>query len=84
MVDEINNALSTVADEDKRIGGSRVTIITGHEWKFGNLYLRIKWDTGQETLKPLINMNLDHPVMTARYILEYQVSRTKRGGCRDL
>ena len=84
MVDEINDAFSTFADEDKTIGGPKVTIITGHEWKFGNLYLRIKWDTGQETLKPLINMNLDHPVMTARYILEYQVSRTKRGGCRDL
>ena len=84
MVDEINDAFSSLVEEDRTIGGSNVTVITGHEWKFENLYLRVKWNTGQETLELLMDMKLDHPVLTAKYILENEVSRSKCGGNRDL
>ena len=84
MTEEVNDALSTLVEEQKSIGGSKVTQIIGHEWKFGNLYLRVSWDSDQQTLERFIDMKVDHPVMTAQYILNNQVSRSKRGGHRDL
>ena len=84
MVDQINDALTDVVDETKAIGGSNITVIQGHEWKFGSLFLRVKWDTGQETLEKVNGMKIDHPIMTAQYLIENQVARSKRQGNRDL
>ena len=69
MTEEVNDALSTLVEEQKYIGGSKATQIIGHEWKFGNLYLRVSWDSDQQTLERFIDMKVDHPVMTAQYIL---------------
>ena len=81
---EINDVYSQNDKELKSIGGSHVVQFIAHDWRFGNLYLKIKWDTDQTTWESVRDMRADHPAMTAQYIVAHNVTRSKRGGDRNL
>ena len=76
---EINDVYSQNDKESKSIGGSHVVHIIAHDRRFGSLYLKIKWDTGQATWESIKDMRADHPAMTAQYLVAKNVTRSKRG-----
>ena len=53
MAREINNEVNGLFlnqhNVSKSIRGSHVTKIVGLNWRWGNLYLKVEWDTGQTT-----------------------------------
>ena len=81
---KINDVYSQDDKESKSIGGSHVVQVITHDWRFGNLYLKIKWDTDQTTWESVKDMQADHPAMTAQYLVANNVTRSKRGGDRNL
>ena len=81
MAREINDHLSR-PDEAEGIGGSTVMEIVAHEWKLGHVHFKVQWSTNQTTWEHIKDMREDYPKMTARYIVENKVSRSKRGGDR--
>ena len=83
MVTEVNDQLSR-PDEQSTVGGSGITEIIAHQWKLGYPIFKVKWSSGDTSWETLKDMREDHPRMTARYILENKVSRSKRGGDRVL
>ena len=56
--------------------------IVGHDWRFGNLHLKVEWDTGQTTWEIVKDMKLDHLSMIAQHIVNSNVTRSRRGGDR--
>ena len=82
-VKEINDFLSR-PDEAEGIGGSSVTEIITHNWKFGGLHFKVRWSSGETTWHHLNIMRQDYPKITARYIVENKVSRSTRSGDRVL
>ena len=83
MSSEINDELSR-PDESPTIGGTEVKKIISHEWKLGHPSFKVQWGNGDETWALLRDMRQDHPRMTAKYIVDNKVSRSKRGGDRVL
>ena len=83
MVTEVNDQLSR-PDEQSTIGGSGITEIIAYQWKLGYPVFKVKWSSGDTSWETLKDMREDQPRMTARYILENKVSRSKRGGDRVL
>jgi len=70
---EINDHLP-LSDE------SLVEEIIGHQWKIGQLHLKVRWSDGTTTIEPLKDMREDYPRISAQYIVANNVSRSKRGG----
>ena len=83
MAREVNDEFSC-PDEAAGLGGSKVIKIVQHDWKFGHLHLKVLWSSGQTSWEQLKDMREDHPKITARYIVQNKVSRSKRGGDRVL
>ena len=83
MAREVNDELSCT-DEAAGLGGSKVMKIVQHDWKFGHLHLKVLWSSGQTSWEQLKDMREDYPKITARYIVQNKVSRSKRGGDRVL
>ena len=78
MVNEINNELVDDHDKSTKIGGSSATRIDSHRWQSGQLQLRVLWDTGQPSWEDFRLLKVDHPQMTARYIVDNKVTRSTR------
>lgn len=78
MVDEINEELDENRPESTTIGGSSATRIDSHRWQSGQLQLRVLWDTGQPSWEAFRLLKVDHPRMTAAYIVENNVTRSTR------
>ena len=78
MCDEINNELAEEHTEATKMSGSRVTDILAHRWKAGQLELEVHLDTENVSWESFQDLKLDHPNMTARYIVDNSVSRSKR------
>ena len=78
MCDEINNELAEEHTEATKMSGSRVTDIRAHRWKAGQLELEVHWDTENVSWESFQDLKLDHPNMTAQYIVDNSVSRSKR------
>jgi Reverse transcriptase (RNA-dependent DNA polymerase) len=76
MTDEVNNQLLDA--ESSEVGGARVTAILKHEWYQGELKLNVQWDTEESTWERLRDMKEDHPRLTAQYIVDNNVTRSKR------
>jgi hypothetical protein len=75
MVTEINHELATDRIEDSKIGGAGVLRIDGHRWNSGQLQFKVLWDTDQSTWEDFRIIKVDHPRLTARYMVDNQVSR---------
>ena len=82
-IKEVNDHLSR-PDEAEGIGGSWVTEIIAHDWRLGQAHFKAQWNGGQTTWEHLKEMREDYPKMTAQYIVNNKVSRSKRGGDRVL
>jgi hypothetical protein len=78
MVEEINNELSDEKQSDSTVGGARVVEIIEHSWYAGQLKLKAKWDTEETSWETFRDMKEDHPMMTARLLLDNNVTRSKR------
>ena len=83
MVNEVNNQFSR-PDEVPEIGGSTVVCILAHEWRFGQLHFKVEWSDKSTSWESLRDLKEDHPRLTAKYIVDNKVSRSKRGGDRVL
>ena len=83
MVKEINDQYVKV-NEGASIGGSDVTRIDSHDWRMGQLRLKVVWSSGDSTWESFRDMQDDHPLKTATYITNNHVTRKKRGGDRNL
>ena len=70
----MSNGDQTVSE----VGGSRVTSIVGHNWHEGQLKLKVLWDAEEHTWESFLEMKVDHPRLTATYLLENNVTRSKR------
>ena len=77
MAQEVNDALSVDASASE-VGGARVVEILQHSWYQGELKLKVKWTTEEETWERFRDMKEDHPKMTAQYMVENQVTRSTR------
>ena len=82
MVTEINNEISSNADISPSEGGSVVEIIA-HRWKEGRLQLKIIWNTEENTWEEFRDLKEDKPRLTAQYIIDKNVTRSKRGPDRN-
>jgi hypothetical protein len=80
MVTEINDELHEERMDMSEIGGSQVTRIDSHRWKAGQLQFRVLWNTEQQSWEDYRLLKVDHPNMTARYIVENNVTRSTRLG----
>ena len=58
--------------------------IVGHDWRNGQVHFRCRWSGGDVTWESLRDMKEDYPRLTAQYMVENKVSRSKRGGDRVL
>ena len=76
MIEEINEELNEDRRESTLIGGSSATRIESHRWQSGQLQLRVLWDTGQPTWEEFRLLKVDHPHMTATYIVDHNVTRS--------
>ena len=83
MVTEINNQFSR-PDEVPAIGDSKVVRVLTHEWKLGQLHFKIEWSDESTSWESLKDMKEDNPRMVAKYVVDNNVSRSKRGGDRVL
>jgi hypothetical protein len=77
MVNAINDSLSVEATASE-VGGSRITEITDHKWYMGNLQLKVVWDAEQSSWETFRDMKEESPKLTAKYIVDNKVSRSKR------
>jgi hypothetical protein len=68
----------SINDSNSGIGGAHVTRIIGHNWFEGLLKLKVEWDSEQRTWEDLRDLKEDFPRITANYILQENVSRSKR------
>ena len=80
MVAEINDELGEDRMEATRIGGSGITRIDSHRWKSGQLQFRVLWDTEQSSWEDYRLLKIDHPLMTAKYVVDNNVTRSSREG----
>ena len=69
MVDEINNEISSNANNSSTGGGSVVEIIA-HRWEAGRLQLQVSWNTEEMTWEDFRDLKLDKPRLTAQYIFD--------------
>jgi hypothetical protein len=83
MVNEINDQFSR-PDEVPEVGGSIVSSIVAHEWRNGQLQFKVLWSNDETSWETLKDLRQDHPRKVAKYIVEKEVSRLKRGGDRVL
>ena len=77
MTEEVNNDLSG-EKSDLEVGGARVVEIVKHSWFDGQLKFKVKWNTEESTWETFRDMKEDHPRLSARYIVENNVTRSKR------
>ena len=75
MVDEINAELEPNRNDVATIGGAGIVAIQDHRWKSGQLELNVKWTTDESTWEDFKSMKVDHPRMTAEYLVGNNVSR---------
>ena len=83
MATEINNE-SASANEDPSFGGSGVLGILAHDWRMGQLTLKVQWSSGDTTWETFRNLKEDYPRITAQYIVQHNVTRKRSRGDRDL
>ena len=57
--------------------------ITAHRWKEGRLQLKIIWNTEENTWEEFSDLKEDKPRLTAQYIIDKNVTRSKRGPDRN-
>ena len=77
MSNEVNDELAG-DKSDLEVGGARVISILKHDWLEGNLRLCVKWSTEEVNWERFRDMKEDFPLLTARYLVENDVSRSKR------
>ena len=78
MVEEVNAELEPNRVEEANIGGAAsIIVIKDHRWKLGQLELRVKWDTDETTWEEFKLMKVDHPRLTAEYLVGNKVSRKR-------
>jgi hypothetical protein len=80
MVNEVNDELAEDHTEATKIGGASVAMIEAHRWKSGQLQFRVIWNTEQPSWEDYRLLKVDHPQMTARYIVANYVTRSTRHG----
>jgi Reverse transcriptase (RNA-dependent DNA polymerase) len=78
MSEEINDELGQDQDESTEISASGIKMIKGHRWKSGLLELQVLWDTELTSWESLQDMKVDRPLMTAKYLIKENVSRSNR------
>jgi hypothetical protein len=76
MMHKINNVKRSIAE----VRGARVVSISGQSWHAGQLKLGILWSSEEKTLESFRDMKEDHPQMTAKYIIDQNVTRSKGVG----
>ena len=74
MVSEVNDEFSS-SDEDPSFGGSGVSEIVSHEYRIGQLTLKVLWSSGDTTWEQFRDMRQDCPRKTAQYIVSNNVTR---------
>ncbi len=77
MTNEINDALN-VEPSSAEVGGACVVSISGHSWHAGQLKLGIIWSSEEKTWESFRDMKEDHPQKTAQYMVDQNVTRSKR------
>jgi hypothetical protein len=75
MVEEINAELEPNRLEEVTIGGAGIVVIKDHRWKSGQLELKVKWTSDKMTWENFKLMKVDHPWLTAEYLVGNNVSR---------
>jgi hypothetical protein len=78
MTEEVNNELSDDSQATSSVGGARVVEIMKHSWFQGQLKLNVKWDTEELSWETFKDMKEDEPRMTARFLIDNNVTRSKR------
>jgi hypothetical protein len=80
MDSEVNSTFSEQDTSKSSIGGAHVKAIIGHNWIAGRLKTKVKWNTKQTSWEELKDMKEDYPQMTARYLVDAEVTtRSQRG-----
>lgn len=82
MSKEINDQFSR-PDEAPSVGGSVVIGIVTHEWRAGFLHFKVQWSDDSTSWESIHDMKQDAPRITAEYIVDNNVSRSRERG-RDL
>jgi hypothetical protein len=77
MTNEINDSLN-VKPSIAEVGGARVVSISGHSWHAGQLKLGIQWSSEEKTWESFRDIKEDHPQLTAKYIVDENITRSKR------
>jgi hypothetical protein len=77
MTNELNDSLN-VEPSIAEVGGTCVVSISGHSWHAGQLKLGIQWSLEEKTWESFREMKEDHPQLTAKYIVDENVTRSKR------
>lgn len=80
---EINDQFSR-PDESMQIGGSKIIGITAHNWKMGQLQFKVQMSDDGTSWESFKDLREDCPKLVAQYIVDNQVTRSKRGGDRTL
>ena len=78
MVNEITNETSAGVDPLSSGGGS-VVEIRAHRWKEGQLQFEILWNTEETTWEEFRDLKEDKPRLAAKYIIDNNIKRSKRG-----
>lgn len=73
--DELSPALQT-----EEIGGGQIHDILLHRFVNGALQLQVLWTTGDKVWERIQDMKVDHPKLTAKYIMDHEdsINRTRR------
>jgi hypothetical protein len=77
MTTEINDFLPHTPNVSE-VGGARIVGIKGHSWFAGQLKLEVSWSTEEQSWETLADLKADHPKLTANYLIDNNVTRSKR------
>ena len=58
--------------------------IIAHDWRMGQLTLKVRWSSGDTTWKKIVDLKEDYPRKIAQYIVKNNVTWKKRGVDRSL
>jgi hypothetical protein len=78
MATEVYDELGSDRPNWNQSRGAYLQSLTGHRWKDATLQVKAVWDTGEHSWETFADMKEDHPRMLAEYIVNNEVTRTKR------
>jgi hypothetical protein len=82
MDSEVNDTFSKNKATSPGIGGVHDKAIVGSNWFEGRFKMKVEWSTEQTSWEELRDMKKDYPQMTARYLVEANITTQSQRGDR--